>query len=66
VLVDDGYIVLFLRINLTGTEWEKIAKAIMTKDIKVVKNIKTSVSIFGIFAPMAIFIHRNQYELCRA
>ncbi len=61
MLVDGGYIVLFLRINLARTEWGKIAKAIMTKDINiiVVKNIKTSVSIFGIFAPTAIFIHRN-------
>ncbi len=59
MLVDSGYIVLFLRINLAGTEWGKIAMAIMTKDIKVVKNIKMSVSIFGIFAPMAIFIRRN-------
>jgi hypothetical protein len=59
VLVDGGYIVLFLCINLAGTEWGKIAKAIMTKDIKVVMNIKTSVSIFGIFMPTAIFICRN-------
>jgi hypothetical protein len=58
-LVDGGYIVLFLRINLARTKWGKIAKAIMTKDIKVVKNIKTSVSIFKIFVPTAIFIRRN-------
>ena len=59
MLVDGRYIVLFLRINLAGIEWGKIANAIMTKDIKVVKIIKTSVSIFGIFAPTAIFIRRN-------
>ncbi len=58
-MVDGGYIVLFLRINLARTKWGKIAKAIMTKDIKVVKNIKTSVSIFKIFVPTAIFIRRN-------
>jgi hypothetical protein len=59
VLVDGRYIVLFLRINLAGNEWGKIARAIMTKDIKVVKNIKTTVSSFWDIAPMAIFIHRN-------
>ncbi len=67
MLVDEGYIVLFLRINLAGTEWGKIAKAIMIKDIKVVKIIKTSVSIFGTFGPMAIlYVGINvSYVECR-
>ncbi len=65
MLVDGRYIVLFLCINLAGTEWGKIAKAIMTKDIKVVKSIKMSVSIFGIFVPTAIFIPgRNMSDCC--
>jgi hypothetical protein len=38
----------------------------MTKDNKVVKNIKKSVWVFVIFVPMAIYLRRNQYILCRA
>ena len=38
----------------------------MTKDVKIVKNIKKSVGVFVIFMPMAIYLRRNQYILCRA
>jgi hypothetical protein len=38
----------------------------MTKDVKVVKNIKKSVRVFVIFVPTAIYLRRNQYILCRA
>jgi hypothetical protein len=38
----------------------------MTKDNKVVKNIKKSVWVFVIFVPTAIYLCRNQYILCRA
>jgi hypothetical protein len=37
----------------------------MTKDVKVVKNIKKSVQVFVIFVPTAIYLCRNQYILCR-
>jgi hypothetical protein len=37
----------------------------MTKDVKIVKNIKKSVQVFVIFMPTAIYLHRNQYILCR-
>jgi hypothetical protein len=33
----------------------------MTKDVKVVKNIKKSVQVFVIFLPTAIYLRRNQY-----
>ncbi len=38
----------------------------MTKDVKVVKNMKKSVRVFVIFLPTAIYLRRNQYILCRA
>jgi hypothetical protein len=38
----------------------------VTKDVKVVKNIKKSVRVFMIFVPTAIYLRRNQYILCRA
>jgi hypothetical protein len=44
----------------------KIDKTSMTKDVKVVQNIKKSVQVFVIFVPMAIYLRRNQYILCRA
>jgi hypothetical protein len=47
-------------------EWVKIDKTSMTKDIKVVKNIKKSVQVFVILVPTAIYLCRNQYILCRA
>ncbi len=37
----------------------------MTKDVKIVKNIKKSVRVFMIFVPTAIYLCRNQYILCR-
>jgi hypothetical protein len=37
----------------------------MTKDVKVVKNIKKSVRVFVIFVLTAIYLRRNQYILCR-
>jgi hypothetical protein len=46
---------------------EKLIRQVpMTKDVKVVKNIKKSVQVFVIFVPTAIYLGRNQYILCRA